>query len=315
MVDAQGRPARTIGGMGEGPGELQLPIGMTFGPTNGIAVIQGYPAKVVELLPDGAPGAVIAPYDNDPAKRSSCYLVSGRYRSMGGYVLSGGWIDFASGGDRTTLFVGVFDPDGNVTDLIAESEMPNADQIIENGTYWPHVAVGQGGEAIRTTAWDRYEFVLESPGSDEVRTVRRDATDKTRSRRELDAVASNWLRQNPGSDKKFVPAKTSPQIVSVDVDASGHIWIGRSSPYEPLAPEVFMVFDVFSANGDYIKTVELVVEADRENDRLVFLDGKRFAVIRNYVCAGIAWSNSAGGSGSEDQCMEVTVRLLEVGED
>jgi len=88
-------------------------------------------------------------------------------------------------------------------------------------------------------------------------------------------------------------------IAELHVLTNGEIWVLTSRSQREQAEGILLEFDVFDAEGAFIRQVALAMEGDPDEDRLFFLGDDRLALVRGAVQAR---RNAYGGSrGEEDE--------------
>ena len=99
-------------------------------------------------------------------------------------------------------------------------------------------------------------------------------------------------------------------IEDIFVTDDGHIWVLSSRGSKKKPDDVAAIYDVFDAQGRYRQQVSLAVDADLEEDRLIF-SGDRLFVIKQYAAAARAQRSmgeeDAVDDGDDEEAVPISV--------
>ena len=97
-----------------------------------------------------------------------------------------------------------------------------------------------------------------------------------------------------------------PALMSLNVARDGRLFAGNCFGQRKLLPEGVMGrFDVLGADGKFLEELSLVIPGvNHAQDRLVFLDGKHWLLIRNYDSASESMFAGFRDDGQEQEDLE-----------
>jgi hypothetical protein len=104
-----------------------------------------------------------------------------------------------------------------------------------------------------------------------------------------------------------------PALMSLYVAADGRLFAGNCHGQRKVLPDGVMgQYDVISPDGEFIEELSLAIPGvNHEQDRLLFLDGRHWLLIRNFDSAS-ASMNAGFGGGDEDEEALGEIEPLEV---
>jgi len=317
VISPEGELVATLGRQGEGPGELNQPHGMLLLDDGKIGVIQGFPGKVTVINPDDTPGGEIhiggAPEEggfNFVRELARCgdNLVGVRGRAT---------FDMESGKSIATNTLAVMDMEGNDTAVIVEHTQKNDLQrrVFDEKAQFSELdewAVGPDGLLYTTPVRDAYTINARGLDGELVRTMTREFKPRHRDdedKRELTdgmIIVMNGVRQEIESKA----LDHDPAIMDLFVADDGRLFVRTCFDQDNLL-EIGTAgrFDVISGAGEFVEQLTLAVpDFDGDKDRLVFMDGVNFLVIRNFDQAQKAMM-AGFGDDDEDEDLEDTEPL------
>jgi hypothetical protein len=291
VLSPEGELVTTLGRQGEGPGEMNNPHGLVLLPDDKIGAIQGFPGKVTVINPDDTPGGEIhiggPPEDGGfnfvrELARSGDHLVGQRGRAT---------FDMESGKSVSTNVLSVMDMEGVDEKVLVEHTQENDLQrrvFDEKADFSELDTWAVGPDGLIYTAPVRDEYVINARGLDGemVRVMNRPFTPRKRSEEDKEeltngmVIVMNGVRQ----DVENKALDNDPAITGLSVAADGRLFVRTCFDDDNLLDlDTAGRFDIISPAGAFMEQLTLTVPGfDGKKDRLVFLDGTNFLVIRNF---------------------------------
>lgn len=278
VFDTEGTHVRTFGAPGEGPGELQSPAAISFGPDGLLWVVDLGNGRYVRFTADGSHAG------------SSRREVVGRVRHLCcGFDQRGRVIDagVGLGADRVT-YRALFrlDSTGRLSDTLRLPQVPveEAHFDLEGGPgivripWTPSYAYGLAPNGdVWVALSSEYRVVRWTPEGDSVRVVTRETERPPVSDAETGRVTDRLVELTEGAVRgqlDRIPDR-KPFIRDLHVDGRGRLWVRRYVA----APEGEGLtrhsrFDVFGADGVYRYSVFV---DERLQPPVVIADGRLYA--------------------------------------
>ena len=296
VVTPDGEVLDTLGRDGDGPGELRNLMGV-FTVGDRVGLIQSYPGKVVYVDRQGVPAGGFAlsgePEDGGAfAIRDLCCV---------GDVLVGctdrSSYDAETDKCVTRASLSVMDPEGVPSaELVTHEVARGARHIVmdeaaswSSFTAWAAGKHGRVATVAERDAWAVNEYDLSGALQ---RVLRRPYQLRKRTDEEKEEAVSSIVLSmvigQPTIEKK--PLDTDPAIVGLDYAADGSLLVTtcRQAPAQ-LEAGVAGRYDVITPDGRFREELTLTFPGfDPEQDRLVFLDGVHYLIVRNYEDAEAA---------------------------
>jgi 6-bladed beta-propeller len=291
---------------GEGPGELNQPHSLIVFPDDRVGAIQWYPGKLTVINPDNTPGGVIR-FGGQPA--GGGFDVLGNLRRLGDYLLGihgHNTIDMAKGTTLETTFLALTNLEGENEVVIVEHVLDYdlRHRVFDEKARFSELAVWAGNaDGMVYTTPVRDEYVINVRGRDGavVRTMRREFQSRHRSKAEKMKFTEGTVRGLNGEEQTVEnrALDTDPAIIGLDVAGDGRLFVRTCyDDSAQLEKGIAGRYDIISRDGQYIERLTMTApDFDGARDRLVFLDGDDFIVIRNFEGAQTAMnSNSSHGN-------------------
>jgi hypothetical protein len=285
-----GERIKTLSREGEGPGETREPVDMLLLPDGSVGILQRFPGKVVRIDRDGVPlgdidfsvateGGFTALYTGRCRGDELMFVIqratreessSTRTIEVARYDLAG--TELARCFARSTVI------DFN-NPVIRESSV--LDVAIFGSTIAPDGCVYVG------TDYDRYAINVYRPDGTLDHIIEREFTRRPRTELEshrIEAVFATWGRR--GSQR--MPTEIydcAPTITDLYVDDGNQLWVENSRSAESGPDAAMLTYDVFDADGEFIRQVAFVCDGDPVNDELFRVRDDMVVLIKGSIPA------------------------------
>lgn len=322
VVGPDGGLVRTLGRRGEGPGELNNPHGLFLLPDSRVAVVQGFPSRVTTLRPDGTPGGEIR-IGGEPEQGGFNMM---RELRLCGDKLVGvrgrGTFDQARGKSTQVTTMAIMDLNGRDLVKLCERTVENdlARRIFDEAAEFSELNTWTASrDGLIFSAPERDAWAVNVRGLDGAvtRTLRRPFTPRRRAAADKAALTDGMLVIVNGVRQQMESKALDhdPAILRLNAAADGRLFVTSClQRRELLPPGTAARYDVVSPDGRFVEELTLRAPGfDREQDAVLFLDGKTFLVVTNFDQAREAMSAGLGGGrGGDDQAATGEVEPLEV---
>lgn len=310
---SEGELLTTLGRQGDGPGELNLPHGMLLLEDGQIGVIQGFPGKIIILNEDGTPGGEI--HVGGSAEEGGFNFVRELARSGDHLVGARGRATFdqETGKSVTTSTLAIMDLEGKdqvvVVEHIQENDM--ARQVFDEAADFSELdewTVGDDGLLYTFPVRDQYTINVRNLKGELVRVMTREFQPRKRTQEDKDELVSGMIIVMNGV-RQEVENKAldhDPAVMGLNVARDGRLYVRNCFDQDTLLKVgVAGRFDVISPDGQFVEQLTLTVPGfDGKKDRLVFLDGTTYVVIRNFDQAQQAMMAGFGDEEEEDESLD-----------
>jgi len=300
-----GEHVDTLGRQGEGPGEFMNGAELFWTPRGELAVIQGWPGKIVLLQTDGTPGPMYSlPYDGGG------FQVVSRGAPVADYVvLSGSAWRERDGVQQQVSYLRAYTMDGVEVAVFHEAERSQTfggHAFVERDyrdfqRRWAaapdgRVAAALDFDAYRIHVWNAdggLDRIIERPGY--APAPRNDA--------ELSAFQEAYdlmIQWNPGSTFEVSP--THEAVVGLEFRRDGSLWIRSGNAQWRADGEAFTSYDVYDREGRYVRRVILAGGDDPVDDGVFLGDGRVYVVTDMLGSLLASW-----GMESEEELAPVSI--------
>jgi len=310
ILDPDGQWLRTIGGEGDGPGEVRRPSDMFVAGDGTICLLQGFPGRIVKLNPDGTPAGEAAYAQSADAQGQFGVLVRGLADEQG-MTLAGIRMTFGGGGvSNQTYFLSRCTVDGLQTQaLLEKAHQINYNEFaldeLQMDFVWQRMTSGPGGRVYAAPERNRYEIQVFAPDGTVERIIRRKYEPLPRNDRQkklahqvIEAVGANY----PTPPREITTEDTEPDIGALWVTGDGRLWVQSSQSGADTPDGSWAVLDVFDTEGRFEKQIALPGDHDSAKDAIILLDDLRLFVVVGALDAFL--SQQAVGSDADSEAEE-----------
>ena len=292
VFDTEGTHVKTLGGTGEGPGELGNPMGLTQDGDGNLWVPDFGNGRYQVYAPDG-----------EPLRTLARPMSFGAFPWPGGIDGDGDLWDVATAPDdegaltrRALVRLPEEDDAGGVPEpvdtlLLPEHETETVDLVDDAGTRTASLNVPYAPQLhwrfdprgyVWATMTDRYRIAaLDLRSGDMVRVLEREHEPVPVTTEEADSVAEHLEERVQQMQMGARPERTpdipevKPALVNLHVDHHGRLWV-EPSRLRGDAPRL----DVFDREGRFLGPVHLPEDVDRILD---FSDDHLYALVQDDV--------------------------------
>jgi len=311
----------TLSREGEGPGETRNPSDMLMMPNGTLGLVQSFPGKIITIDLQGNPTGDFQPQVEDGgflslkdclANVDGQITVSGRsYKQTTPTV------------GTQTNFVSNFGPEGNEivrlteVDNVMDFSNFNRKEDEQNEIDYRKVAVGPDGRVYLNKIRNQYLIEVYLPDGTLDRMIERKYEHRQRTDKEYNTVqtmAETQLARLPGS--KFEVSKIEPDISMLRFASDGFLWVTSSHSGFEQPEGQLATYDVFDADGHFIKEVAVQCLGDGLEDRLFWTSEGSAVLITGFNDAlralMMGGAGAAAGEEEDEEAVPMEVIYLEV---
>ncbi|MBN2169693.1 MAG: 6-bladed beta-propeller [Candidatus Krumholzibacteriota bacterium] len=303
VYSADGEYLNTLGREGEGPGEFMRANSVFFAPGGTIGVLQAAPARLVRLTHDGEPAG-----DFDlPTREDGGFRIFMGAQSAGDqlYFLYMDQI-FDQGHLTQNWTLSSIDAEAQaVAEYYNEArELDFANLVIDEeklDTVQNRWMVGHDGRVYAAASHDRYEIMSWEADGGGARVIERDYDSYKRDsdqKQEMYDLYEAFTRQAPNATIKV--SDNDADVFRFYPREDGSLWVLSSRGVRERPEGALGVFDVFDADGRFVRRVTLMGEGDPRQDGLHFM-GDRLYVVTDLISAALALQGGGVAGGEEEE--------------
>jgi hypothetical protein len=300
VVDTSGEILRTIGGEGDGPGEIRNASELSFMPNGDIGVMEMMPGKIVVMDPFGEPRDSFRPADENGGH--GMMLPQHFAADEHGVILGHVSTNFGHDGVVTEFMLGRYSLDGTLIKALAEhrEEQSGGNVSLSLGDGEDDFAadwvVCHDGRVVGYRYAYDYELQVYGPDGNPVMLVRREYETLRKPEAELAADKRRAEENNSRfSGVTIEVEERSRDISAVHARPDGHLWVATSEGARNRTEGSLEVFDVYDESGHFVNTVNVTgVEYNPARDEYV-IDGDRLYIFRESRMVPPKTTTSGGG--------------------
>jgi len=319
VYSPDGERLGTLSHEGEGPGETRNPSDMLMMPDGKLGLVQSFPGKVVTMDLQGNPTGDFQPKLDD----GSFLSLKDCLPNVDGVVTVSGRT-FTQPTPTTGLqinFVSNFSPDGTEIVRLAqvENEMDFANFDVkedeEGEIDYRKVVVGPDGRVYISKVRNQYLIDVYGTDGSLERIIEREYESRKRTDVEYERVrtmADAQVARMPGAS--YEVSQTEPDIAVLGFGSDGNLWVTSSRSGFEQPEGQLAIFDVFDADGHFLKEVLVKTEGDGMDDRLFWTSDGSAVLISGFNAAlrAMMAGGAAAGVGEEEESEPMEVIYLKV---
>ncbi|HPF70656.1 MAG TPA: hypothetical protein PLQ13_08315 [Candidatus Krumholzibacteria bacterium] len=309
VYDPAGAHLGTLGRRGDGPGEVRNLRTALLMPDGSVGLVQAFPGQVVCVGRDGQPGTTLVPGRSDPT--------AGGFMALNTALARGGTLAFSGSRmqrrEQTALranYLATFAPDGAERGaiLVRESEMTmGSPKVSEAEEDFPNDrwAIGPDGNVYVAPERNGYRIDVHAPDGTLLRSFGRAYEPVRRTAQEKDEVKDTlqpWRRRGR-EQMEFTILDTEPDIVRLHVLPGGEVWVLTSRGLRERQPGEMAVYDVFDAEGRFVRQAGLACDGDPRRDALFPVGADRWILVRGHAEALRSLFGMMGDGGEPSDTM------------
>jgi hypothetical protein len=298
VYDRDGTHMRTLFREGDGPGEVRGPRDLVLLADGRVGAVQEVPGKLIFVDRQGRPAGELRIGGPGVAHGGFCQTFSAFAGQdlllMAGFVQSPG----SEPAHMTqTSFLSRFDPEGREIASFCKdtNDLNLADFTFEENrhlaAYWWNAAVGPDGKVYVVPSLDRYAIHVFAGDGTLERVIERDCAPWRRTAAEKQHFVEivRAIYGDAPIEIAVAPSDHEPVIVTTQrglrVHEDGTIWVLTTHGIRDQKPGVLSTFDVFSADGEFVRQVAVHFDADARHDGVFLFGDDRAFVVKGFVDA------------------------------
>lgn len=321
VVAPDGSVRGTLFREGDGPGEVRTPQDMMFLPDGSLAAAQQFPGKLIAVHADGTPAATVTLGRAD----AGGYTVMASCQSRGGVMLVGALYQApVDHGQSRLSYLATIGPDGaervRYCEHLTILDFEKA-HFVEREMLAPFLGahgLAPDGRVYAVPDRNAYRIDVYAPDGTARGSFGRAFAPQPRTQRELDRMNELFAVQDRNLPFRITweVERNEAAISGLRVASDGEVWVehARSGLAQPAG--VFKTYDVFSADGAWLREVRVAVDGDPAYDDLIFLDDGRVLLVKGLVLARLTASGSQGAvfdeAGGEGELEVICCRAVPV---
>jgi len=313
-----GELSRTLFREGEGPGEIRQPWDMFVLGDGRVGAIQEFPGATIFVDGHGTPAgrAEAGSPGGDLFSLLAC-------QAQGVHTLMAGLSQTAGGNSSVsnrTFFLSSFDDDGRETHRYCESKAVYdfSDFKYSEREHIPTFMfcfdIGADGRSCVAPDRDAYAIHVFAPDGRPDMVIERDYEPIDRSDGEYEDLVETLnagLSVVPIEYELTVERQAAaiPYFQrGLHMHEDGSIWALSGRGIRDLPDDVFAVFDVFDADGEFVKQMELRGPGNALKDGIFFAGSERILVVKGYMES--LMTKFGGGAGATDDDAEADMAVI-----
>ena len=315
VFDSGGTYLRSLGGPGDGPGEIRRATDLVFLPDGTVGLVQGFPGRIVKVDQEGLPAGEFRLGGDDPSAGGFYGLQ--RARSLGGgLVLSGVRVSRGETQRTATHFISRFGLDEVEQVVYLEKttvrEMGRGG-FVEKDEFFPHRGgwtLGPDGQVYVAPRRNSYLVDVYGPQGDLQRSFSRQYESLRRTDEELARARESMIpfRRRNRRAPEVVVEPTERDILEMRAAGGGKLWVLPSRGIKEQPEGIHSTWDVFDPQGVFTETVSVACEGQGGRDALFFVGNGLVVLVKEHAEAMQAFR----GQGDQEENADLDARPLEV---
>lgn len=320
VIDPQGELVTTLGREGQGPGEMTRPSDLFLMDDGQVGISQGFPGKIIILNEDDTPGGTIN--IGESSETGGFFFMGEAHMRHGNLVVHAGrgTFDTETSKNTTTQFLSHIDLSGAETARYVEHTRVRdfTRQEFNEEKDFSELDTWALGDDIIYTAPERGAYLIHvrDMAGNMVAKFRREFSPRKRNDQDKEDLTSNMRIIINGVQQEIEKhvLDHDPAIMDLKVAKDGRLFVNNCHSQRKLLPQgVAGRFDVIAPDGQFLEELTLTIpEFNNEQDRLIFLDGIHWLLIRHFDSASAAMNAGFGGDGEDDEVDLEEAEPLEV---
>lgn len=303
VFDTEGSFVHSLSREGEGPGEVRRPEDIVFFPDGSLGIAQYINGRIVRLAADGTPLAtVMPPRDSGGGGMSAIRRVRCR---AGTLVVNGVRMKQVDDGMLREQYLLRCDEDANVLAAYLVRAVPSnlmRDGWIERNNYFPSHErwdIDAQGRVLAATERNDYRVTVFAADGTPLRSFGRAAEAWRRTDAEKQEIRDSLVVLRDGERVRVEVEVEDREAAIAELHAmpGGETWVLPSAGIHGQPAGIMLTYDVFDADGVFVRQVRVACAGDPDEDRLFLLEDGTLALVTGAVQAR---RNAFGGSRAED---------------
>jgi hypothetical protein len=303
--------SNTLSREGEGPGECRFPVDMLMMPDGTVGLVQAFPGQIICLDKADNPGEIFKPGGDDPTQGGFLSLVdvqsSGEHLVLGGVMST---INQEEGFQIRDHFIRNYATDGteNFSYLNDPKKYEFAHlDIVEAEQYFPQFrkwVLADDGRIFVAEYREDYRINVYGPDGTLIQVIERESKPWVRTDEQkayVDGILEAQLRQVPFPVERSV-SENDEVIANMELRPDGELWVLTSRGFRAPPEGMHSVYDVFDADGVYVRQMQMPIEGDGLQDGVIFAGDDRLMLVKGFTDALISLQTQGSGPTlSEDE--------------
>jgi hypothetical protein len=312
---ADGALLRTLGGRGEGPGEVRNANSMLALSDGSLGLGQVLPGRLVMIDRQGDPAGSLRLTDHESDGGGYILLMGGQAHDTFLALTGMRWRLSDSGELQQDMFLRRYGLDGAPgVDYLTKTSRFDATHFVfdELGFdfVWSRFGITPTGQVCFAPQRNAYAIhvcaadgTLERIITRDYESLRRTDADERRARLNTEAIGSQYGQELRG----VTVEKTEPDITALWCHPDGTLWVRTSRGDREREPGVLSTVDLFDAQGRFAEQRRLLAPGNPEQDAIHFLPDGRVVVVTGAAEAYRREVNAttAESAGGEERPLEV----------
>jgi 6-bladed beta-propeller len=315
VYSSEGEFLSTMGGPGEGPGEVSNPAAIAVLEDGGLGLVKTMPGKLVRLDREGTPIGDFVPAGYEASEGGISLAL--RCYPAGDNLVFGGMklvFDQATASQTRGYHIRSYGADNTQIAEFYKKEViwdfrNFVMREIDTDFPWQRMAVSKDGKIY--IAPERYGYdihVYELDGT-LAKVIHREYKSYERDQAMKDLVDRAFKAQmdNPQmpANSKYEAEILEPDVAELRVAGNGDIWVQNSWQRWQGESNQF-TYDVFNPAGEFVKVVRVECPGSVVDDRLFFSKDNRIIKVTGFLAAAISAQGLGGEDEEEAEAMAIT---------